>query len=250
LGDIVVAVNPGLSVANAGNTVTLTNDGVLTLNGLSPVAGDVVVAATDGLSAASVGNTVTVSDVLTTQTLLDNTDTNGPVVDYVLFIGFLTTVPENTWRTSVAPAWPTSFIPGSFDDGQGDVAGVAWVVPATGTYQVDLDCEVIPSAIATNDMQTATVALCLGATSEDPLAAGRIPVGGYATLDLSGGGTSGTAPALDRRIALSATFQAGCTNCMVQVAQALTVHARTDHTGVAPPVSADFVCRLQVTRIK
>lgn len=249
-GNVVLAVNPGLSQTNVGNTVTLTNDGVLTINSLAPVAGDVVVTTTDGLSVANAGNTVTLADILTTQTALSNNDANGPLVDYTTFIGFITPVPENTWRTSLTPAWPTSFIPGSFDDGQGNVAGVAWVVPAVGTYTAHVDCEVIPSAIAVNDMQTATIALCLGATSEDPLAAGRIPMGGYATLDLSGGANAGTAPALDRRISLSTTFQAGCTACMVQVAQALTIHARTDHTGAAPPVTADFVCRLQVARIK
>lgn len=249
-GNIVLAVNPGLSQTSVGNTVTLTNDGVLTVNSLTPTAGDIVVTTTDGLSTTSAGSTVTLADILTTQTALDNNDANGPLVDYTSFIGFITPVPEATWRTSVTPAWPTSFVPGSFDDGQGNVAGVAWLVPATGTYMANVDCEVIPSGIALDDHQSATVALCLGATSEDPLAAGRIPMGGYATLDLSAGANAGTAPPLDRRISFSTTFQAGCTNCLVQVAQPLTLHARHDHTGIAPPVTADFVCRLQVTRIK
>lgn len=249
-GNVILATNPGLSQTSVGNTVTFSNDGVLTINSLAPVAGDVIVTATDGLSVANAGNTVQFADILTTETHLDNDDALGPLVDYTVFIGFLTPVPEGTWRTGLNPGFPNPFVPGSFDDGQGNVGGVIWAVPALGTYTVNVDCEVQPSALDADDYQSASAALCLGATSEDPLAAGRIPMGAYTSIDLSVGVNGTTLPPLYPRLSMSTTFQAGCTGCMVSVGQPLTVHARTDHTGGGPPVSANFVCRMQVARIK
>lgn len=251
-GNMVFAAGTGLGVTSLGNTITYDNQGVLTLNSLSPIAGDVIVTGTDGLSAVAAGNTVTLSDILTTQTLLDNTNALGPLVDYVAFIGFFVPVPENTWRTGLVPGFPSAFVPGSFDDGQGNVGGAFWTVPAVGTYTINVDCEVIPSAIATNDYQSVSVALCLGATSEDPLAAGIIPNGAYQSMILSGGTNANTAsPPLDPRLSFSTTFQAGCTNCLVVVGQTLSLHTRLDHTGILPPTyTADFVCRIQVARIK
>jgi hypothetical protein len=276
-GDMVFAAGTAMGVVSAGNTITLnnlgvtsaiagtgigvsaatgdvtfTNNGVLTLNGLSPTLGDVIVTGTDGLSATALGNTVTLNDVLTTQTALDNTNPLGPLVDYTAFVGFFVPVPEATWRTGLVPGFPSPFIPGTFDDGQGNVGGSFWTVPTTGTYSINVDCEVSPSAIATNDHQSVSVALCFGATSEDPLAAGIIPIGAYATMDISGGTNANVAaPPLDRRLSFSTTFQAGCTNCEVQVAQTLSLHTRLDRTGILPgPYTADFVCRLRVARIK
>jgi len=251
LGVTSVVAGDGISVNASTGHVLVTNTGVITINTLASVLGDIVVDATDGLSVTSTGNTVTLSDVLTTQTALDNTDSQGPLVDYTAFIGFFTPVPEETWRTGLTPGFPSPFIPGSFDSGQGNIGNDFWVVPSIGTYTITTDCEVIPSGIATNDHQSVSVALCLGATSEDPLAAGTIPIGAYATLDISEGTNGGTPPALDRRLSFSTTFQAGCTNCLTQVGQALSVHARLDHTGVLPGTfTADFVCRMQVARIK
>lgn len=249
LGVTSAIAGTGIGVSGATGDVTFTNNGVLTLNGLSPILGDVVVAATDGLNAAAAGNTVTLTDVLTTQTALDNTDASGPLVDYTAFVGFLTPVPEATWRTGLVPGFPSPFIPGSFDDGQGNVGGTFWTVPTVGTYTINTDCEIIPSAIAADDHQSVSIALCFGATSEDPLAAGVIPIGAYATMDLSSGGAAGTPPPLDRRLSFSTTFQAGCTNCQVQVAQTLSLHTRLDHTA-AGALTANFVCRIQVARIK
>lgn len=249
LGVTSAIAGTGIGVSAATGAVTFTNNGVLTVNNLSPTAGNIVVTATDGLTAGSAGSTVTLSDVLTTQTALDNNDALGPLVDYVAFVGFVTPVPENTWRTGLVPGFPSAFVPGSFDDGQGNVGGVFWTVPTTGTYTINADCEVIPSAIAADDHQSVSIVLCFGANSEDPLAAGVIPIGAYATMDLSSGGSAGTAPPLDRRLSFSTTFQAGCTNCQVQVAQTLSLHTRLDHTA-AGALTADFVCRLQVARIK
>lgn len=241
----------GISVSAATGAITVGNTGVLTLNGQPPVLGDVVVTSTDGIGTTTTGNTVVLNDILTTQTALDNTDPLGPLVDYTAFVGFFVPVPENTWRTGLVPGFPSAFVPGTFDDGQGNVGGGFWVVPTTGTYTINSDCEVVPSAIATNDHQSASIALCFGATSEDPLAAGIIPMGAYATLDLSSGTNAGTAPALNRRLSFSTTFQAGCTNCLVQVGQTLSLHTRMDRTGILPgPFTADFVCRMQVARIK
>jgi len=253
-GNMVFAAGAGMGVTSAGNTITYDNTGVLTLNNLVPIAGNVIVTATDGLSAAAAGNTVTITDVLTTQTLLDNTNALGPLVDYTAFIGFFVPVPENTWRTGLTVGFPNAFVPGSFDDGQGNVFGAFWTVPAVGTYTINTDCEVVTNAIAVNDYQSVTAALCLGANSEDPLAAGIIPNGAYQTLILSGGTNANlAAPSLDPRLSFSTTFQAGCTNCLVQVGQTLSLHTRMDRTGaVVPPgtYTADFVCRLQVARVK
>lgn len=246
-----IVAGDGISVNASTGHITITNTGVVTINSLASVLGNIVVDATDGLAVSSTGNTLTVTDVLTTQTALDNTNSQGPLVDYTAFIGFFTPVPEETWRTGVTPGFPSPFIPGSFDDGQGNIGNDFWVIPSIGTYTINTDCEVIPSGIATDDHQSVSVALCFGANSEDPLAAGTIPIGAYATLDISGGTNGGTSPVLDRRLSFSTTFQAGCSNCLTQVGQALSVHARLDHTGVLPGTfTADFVCRMQVARIK
>jgi hypothetical protein len=246
-----IVAGDGISVNASTGHITITNTGVVTINSLASVLGNIVVDATDGLAASSTGNTVTLTDVLTTQTALDNTNSQGPLVDYTAFIGFFTPVPEETWRTGVTPGFPSPFIPGSFDDGQGNIGNDFWVIPSIGTYTINTDCEVIPSGIATDDHQSVSVALCFGANSEDPLAAGTIPIGAYATLDISGGTNGGASPVLDRRLSFSTTFQAGCSNCLTQVGQALSVHARLDHTGVLPGTfTADFVCRMQVARIK
>lgn len=253
-GNMVFAAGAGMGVSSIGNTITYDNTGVITINGANPIAGDFQATVGPGLGVLTAGNVVTFSDVLSTQTLLDNTNALGPLVDYTAFIGFFTPVPENTWRTGLVPGFPSAFVPGSFDDGQGNVAGAFWTVPAIGTYTINADCEVIPNAIAVDDYQSVSVALCLGANSEDPLAAGIIPNGAYQSMILSGGTNANlAAPPLDPRLSLSTTFQAGCTNCLVQVGQTLSLHTRLDRTGaVVPPgtYTADFVCRLQVARIK
>ena len=252
LGVTSLIAGTGIGVSAATGAVTVTNNGVLTINALSPVAGNIVVTSVDGIGVVSSGNTITLNDILTTQTALDNTDAQGPLVDYVAFVGFFVPVPEATWRTGLVPGFPSAFVPGTFDDGQGNVGGGFWTVPTTGTYTINSDCEVIPSAIATNDHQSVSIALCFGATSEDPLAAGIIPSGAYATIDISGGTNANVAPPpLSRRLSFSTTFQAGCTNCLVQVGQTLSLHTRLDRTGILPgPYTADFVCRMQVARIK
>jgi hypothetical protein len=116
LGVTSLIAGTGIGVSGATGAVTVTNNGVLTLNALSPVAGNIVVTSVDGIGVTSVGNTITLNDILTTQTALDNTDSQGPLVDYTAFVGFFTPVPEATWRTGLVPGFPSAFVPGTFDD--------------------------------------------------------------------------------------------------------------------------------------
>jgi hypothetical protein len=242
-----------MAVATAGNTVTYSSPALLTINGAAGVANDFQLAAGNGLSVATLGNTVTYSDSLADATQLADTDAGGVAVHYEVAIGFFTPVAENSgWRTGVVPGFPMPFIPGSVESGQGDVAGTGWSVPAIGSYSVHVDCEVLPSAIAANDLQVVSAAFTLAAQSEDPLFLAILPAGAYTSLDISGGTNANVAPpTTPRRLSMSSTFQAGCPACLVQVGDPLTVHMSMERTGVLPgPYTVDGYCQVQVIRIK
>ena len=246
----------GVGVSAATGAVTFSTTALLTANGQPAVANDFQWLASNGLAVATLGNTITYSDTLADATVLADNAAAGPLVEYDVAIGFFTPVVANSgWRTGLFVGFPQPFIPGSFDDGVGNVGGTAWAVPvspAVATYTVHADCEVIPSAIATNDLQIVSLAISLGASSEDPLALAIIPPGGYETLDISGGTNANVAaPTNARRIAVAATFQAGCAGCLVQAGDALTVHASMEQTGVLPgPYTFDAYCRVQVVQIR
>jgi hypothetical protein len=196
---------------------------------------------------------VTYSDSLADATQLAATDALGPAVHYEVAIGFFVPVAENTgWRTGVVPGFPMPFVPGSVDDGQGNAGGTGWNVPAIGSYSIHVDCEVIPSAIAVDDLQIVSAAFTLAAQTEDPLALAILPAGAYNTLDISGGANANVAaPTVPRRLSLSSTFQAGCAGCLVQVGDALTIHMNMERTGVLPgPYTVDGYCQVDVMRIK
>jgi hypothetical protein len=143
------------------------------------------------------------------------------------------------------------FIPGSVEGGLGDVASTGWAVPAIGIYSINADCEVIPSAIAVNDLQIVSVAVTLAAQSEDPFALALIPAGGYATLDISSGTNANLVPALPRRVSVSSTFQAGCTGCLIQLGDALNIHMQMERAGVQPgPYTLNGYCAVQVSRLR
>lgn len=257
IGVTAFAVTGGGGTANAstGSVLLTLPNSVRTINTLAPTspAGDFTVAATDGLSATSTGTSVTLADVLTTQTALAPSNANGPTVSYEVAIGFFTTMPENTWRVGPVAGFTNPWFPGAMGDGgQGNTAGgTGWQVPAVGMYTITADCELVPLLVVANDHQSFTVVLALAAITEDPLGGGSIiPAGGYATLDISAGTNGATAPAYTRRLAFSTTFHAGCTGCAIAVADALTVHARMDHTGIGAATTADVYCRLQVARLK
>lgn len=251
-GVLALSAGSGIVVNASTGVVAVSNGGVITINSLVPSAGNILVAAGSGITVDSAGNTVTISDSALLSLELADTDAASPTVTYAVAVGLTTAIPENTWRTGRAAGFTTAFFPGAVDSGYGDVGGTAWAVPAAsyGLFHVSVSCELEPSAIATDDMQTASVALCLGATAENPYTAGVIPSGGYATISLSGGANSGTAPALPRQLSLSTTFQAGCSGCLVQGGDALTLHVRMDHTGTQPgPYTMQALCFITVAHV-
>jgi hypothetical protein len=243
-GVTIIVASTGISVNASTKIVQITNTGVTSLNSFT---GALTVAASNGLTATSAANTVTITDNLVSQTALADTDPLGPAVNYQYFIGSVTPVPINTWRTGLVVGFPSPFTPGSFDGGQGDVSGIFWDVPAVGMYTANVDCTVTPSTVTADVAFSAQIALSLGASSENP-ATGWQPFGGTATIDMAGGTTPATPPVLPRRISASTTFQAGCTGCIAQVGHRLTGHARIDNG--AGTETAVFFCRLQVTRTK
>lgn len=255
-GVLALAAGTGIAVNASTGNVQVSNTGVLTVNGLAPSSGNIVVDAGDGLAIQSSGNTVTLSDALATATTLDDTSAGGPLVRYESAIGFFVPVVENSgWRTGLAPGFPLPYVPGAVngDSGMGDTgSGTGWAVPALGTYTVNADCEIIPDNIAVNDRQVVSVAMSLGAQSEDPLALAVIPAGGYVSLDLSGGTNANVAaPTLPPRVSLSGTFQAGCTNCPVQLGDALQFHVMMERTGTQPgPYSVSAYCTFEVAKIR
>lgn len=246
----------GIGVSSATGAVTFSTTAILTANGQAAVANDFQWLASNGLAVATLGNTITYSDTVADATVLADNSASGSLVAYDVAIGFLTTVTANSgWRTGLLVGFPQPFVPGTFDDGVGNVGGTAWTVPvspAIATYSVHADCEVIPNAIAVNDMQIVSAAISLGATTEDPLALAIIPAGAYQTIDISGGtNANGAAPTNARRISLSATFQAGCSGCLVQPGDGLNVHVSMEHSGLLPgPFTFDAYCRVQVAQIR
>jgi hypothetical protein len=250
--DITVS-GPALTLTPGVGSIALGSPALVTINGNAGVANDFQFAAGNGLSIATVANTATYSDSLADATQLDNSDPLGPVVNYEVAIGFFVPVVENAgWRTGVVPGFPMPFVPGSVDDGQGNTGGgTGWAVPAVGTYHVNVDCEVIPGAIAVNDMQVVSAAFTLAAQSEDPLFLAILPAGAYTSLDISGGTNANVALAVPRRLSLSGTFQAGCTGCLVQVGDALTLHMSMERAGALPgPYDMNGYCKVQVARIR
>lgn len=246
----------GIGVSGATGAVTFSTTAILTANGQAPVANDFQWTASNGLSVTTLGNVITYSDSLADATTLADNNAAGPLVEYDVAIGFLTPVVANSgWRTGLLVGFPQPFVPGSVDDGVGNVGGTAWAVPvspAQATYSIHVDCEVIPSAIAVNDLQVVSLAISLAATSEDPLFLAIIPPGGYTSLDISGGTNANVAaPVNPRRMSVASTFQAGCTGCLVQAGDALNIHLSMEHTGVLPgPYTMNGYCRVQVAQIR
>lgn len=251
--DFQIAAGTAIGVATVGNVATISTPAITTINGQPGVANAFTLSAGNGLSVATLLNDVTYSDALADATQLADTDALGPSIQYEVAIGFFVPVAENSgWRTGVAPGFPMPFIPGSVDDGQGNAGGTAWNVPAIGSYNVHVDCEVLPSAIAVNDLQIVSAAFTLAAQTEDPLALAILPAGAYSTLDISGGTNANAAPpTVPRRLSMASTFQAGCVGCLVQVGDALAIHMSMERTGVQPgPYTVNGYCQVQVTRIR
>lgn len=277
--DFQVVGGTAISVTTVGNTATINNLGVtqltagtgitlnattgsvgistpalLTINGAAGVGNDFQLVAGNGLSVSTIGNTATYSDALADATQLADSDPLGPAIRYEVAIGFFVPIAENAgWRTGVVPGFPMPFIPGSVEDGQGNTGGgTGWAVPAVGSYSAHVDCEVVPSAIAVNDLQIVSAAFTLAAQTEDPLFLAILPAGAYSTLDISSGTNANVAaPTVPRRLSMSSTFQAGCPGCLVQVGDALTIHMSMERTGVLPgPYTVNGYCQVQVARIR
>lgn len=248
-----VSAGLGIGVTNTTGALTVNNTGVITVNGASAVLGNIVVDAGAGVTVSTVGEVITIADTISAQTGFARPDPNSPTVSYTITIGTTTAVPINTWRIGPAVGFPNPWFPGSTDDGYGNQVGVAWAVPfgSVGLFAVSVNCEISPNVIAVDDMQTASIALCMGAISEDPFAGGIVLNGGYATLPLAGGANSGTAPALPRQLSVNAIFQAGCSGCPVQGGDALTLHARMDHTGTGVgPYTMTAFCTMTVSHLR
>ncbi len=253
---LIVGTSPGLNVSSSGSTITLTNPGVITMNGLPAIDGDIAIVATDGLDATVVDSTTTFHHIRTRDVALDDTDAAGNVATYYVAIGFLNPVVANAgWQCGVTTDFPIDFFPGAVDSSAGDAAGVAWAVPATGLYHVSGDCQITPSAMAPDDLMVAHVAFSLGAGSVDPEASpAYLPPGAYGSMNLAVGTNGLTPPTLPFRISLAATFQAGCSGCLAQATDVLNIHASLLHTsgikrGAPPPYTADFLCKVQVTQL-
>jgi hypothetical protein len=252
-GVLSVGAGLGIAVTNTTGALTASNTGVVTVNGASAVLGDIVIDAGPGITVTTLAQVVTVADTISTETTYPKTNSSSPTVSYTILIGTATAVPVNTWRIGPAVGFPNPWFPGSADDGYGNQVGVAWAVPfgSVGLFAVSVNCEISPNVIAIRDMQTASIALCMGAISEDPFAGGIVLNGGYATLSLAGGANSGTAPALPRQLSVNAIFQAGCSGCPVQGGDALTLHARMDHTGTGVgPYTMTAFCTMTVSHLR
>jgi hypothetical protein len=252
-GVLGLVAGSGISVNASVGVVSIGNSGVLTINGAAPVGGNMVVTGGAGNTVTTVGETISVANTISSQTALARPNAQSPSVTYAVSIGSITAVPVATWR--IGPdvgAPPNPWFPGSVDTGYGDASGVAWAVPfgSVGLFSVTLNCEITPNTIATNDAQLATVALSLGSNTEDPFASGVIPAGGYQTLPLAGGTNSGTPLPLPTQLSLSTIFQAGCSGCTVLAGDALTVHARLDHSGTGPgPYTMTVLCSMTVAHL-
>lgn len=244
----------GIAVSNTTGPITVSNTGVLTINEVEPTGGDIALVGGAGITVT----TLTIADDISVQTALPETDANSSSVTYALMMGTDIPITPGSWRIGPTPGFPVPFFPGAASDsGYGDQGGVAWAVPASsvGMFAVNVNCEVEPLNIAVDDLQTVSIALCLGATSEDPYAAGIIPSGAYATLPVAGGSTSGVAPPIPSQLSVATTFVAGCSGCAIQGADALTLHMRTDHTsGVkkrgVDPFSVTAMCFMTVTHLR
>ena len=252
-GVLSLTAGSGIGLNASTGAIIVSNSGVLTINSAAPISGNMVVAQGAGTTVTTATNTVTVADTISVQTALAKSNALAPTVSYAINIGSTTAVPVNTWRIGPAVgAPPNPWSPGSSDAGYGNVAGTSWAVPSAsvGIFTASINCDFIPNTIAVNDLQTASIALSFGATTEDP-ASGTIPSGGYQTIRLAGGTNSGTPAALPPQLSLSATFQAGCTGCPIAAGEALTVHARTDHTGTGVGnYSMTSLCALTVTHLR
>lgn len=260
-GEVTGVAGAGISITPDGvnNQLTIANTGVLsTIAGsgisVSSATGDVTIGNTGVLSAlAGAGlnvdmatGDVTYDHVLTTQTLLAESDPNGPQVGYTHAFGFLVPIVENTWRMGFIPGFFPVLLPGSNpgDDGQGNGV-VTWTVPSPGQYAIMAYCLVNPDFIRADDQQSFTMALSLGATTVNPFS-GYVPQGGSTSLDISSGTTD--IPAFPLRMNVAATIHAGCTGCIVQTGDALTIHIRQDHNGGGGAVTFSTFCRMKVSR--
>lgn len=250
-GNILLSPGDGVAIANgaASNEIEISNTGVLTVNSRVPTSGDIVLNPLAGISIANggptnqidIGNTgvtsnvagdgitvsgatgdVTVSHTLTTQTGLADTDAMGTQVRYS---GVVSGAAQNTWVLSSLSV---------IGDGQGNVGGTAWQVPATGLYDVRAKC--VPPANRT-DYEALHLSITFGATTDDPEADGYEAGRTFSRL----------ASEYSPHVSASALIQAGCTSCAVANGAGLKVHAFLEN--VIYTTTLDLVCAIQVTRL-
>jgi hypothetical protein len=201
----------------AGNGISIVNGNATNELVFSSPNALVNVTGGPGLTTStSPGGVVTINNTLSMQAQLGEADPNGPNVEYNVAV---TAVPDNTWQTGVM-----TVVAG--DDGQGNVGGTSWVVPAVGTWAVSAHCMVTPSSYIKSDRMVTTVQVRY---------ASIVPAGGSSSLNLYSPVT--VAPALSGSQTVNGIIHA-CPTCLVHVGDALTLRARLDHnTDVAPPPS-------------
>lgn len=234
--DVLLLGGTGVVVTTDTTTNAITLDATGLLN---DVAGP-------GITISTVNGTTAISHTISDGTALVESDPLGPQVQYGININ----APNGTWRVTTTSAFPGTFIPGvvAGDDGQGNVGGTAWSVPATdAVYAFNAHCFVVPSAYLASDYMSASVALSFNATSADPTT-GTIPAGGYSTLPLSVGSAGAGGPPLASAVSLSATVHA-CATCAVQAGAPLHLHGRLDHEGSSAAPSVAMTCKLQISRL-
>jgi len=215
-GNIVISSgNVGITVANAANTVQISNAGVLSAvagpgisvsnpTGVVTIGntGILSVSAGPGVTVNVAGGAATVEHTLTTQTQLAATSALGPQVFYSAVANFTN-----------ASEWTVATL-SLLDGGQGAVGSTNWQIPSTGLYTVVAHCLVPENATV------AHLVFNFGSTTTNPA------VDGY----LAGGNSAAPPQGAPQNFRLQATalVHAGCSGCLVAAGTALRVHGYLD----------------------
>lgn len=229
----------GISVSGATGNVMIGNTGVLDLTAgnagitLSASTGSIIVtnagilsvAVGNGLQVATVSGAATITHPLTEKTLIDDTDATSSVVDYD---GLFNSTTQGVWAEAIMT---------NLDDGQGNVGGNEWHVPAAGIYSVNAHCM---TPVNASYYERIHLALTLAATTADPTVDGYVPAGGRVTSSI-------TSQMVAEAVSINALVHAGCVNCPVALGARLRLHALVDSTQVVAQFGLN--CKLQVTRL-
>jgi len=221
---------------------------VRTISGVSPLGGEITVLGDDGIEVVpSVGtNSITHKNELVRDTRLSTGLPQSPTIWYFHDTGLVAA--ENVWfMGNGAATYYPFFMPGVLpgQDGQGNVGGTVWTIPAVGYYSVAVSCLQHVTPITPGDFISFELSMSLGATGTDPTT-GQRPSGADQTVYLSAGNPTESFS----YVSSTANFHAGCPGCIFTIGQQLTLHFRTNHAGAGPAVSTEVSCNLEVSRHK